>query len=182
MARIYIVRHGHAAAGFAEAVDPELDALGREQAERVAAQLAPLGSLPILTSPLMRARQTAEPLAVRWRCSPTIEDAIGEIPSPSNDLAERAVWLGEVVTGTWQDAGPELVTWRKRLLAAITAGQSDTVLFSHYVAINAVVGEAINDSRLVVFSPDNCSVTIVETAAGGLRLVQMGAAALTRVN
>jgi broad specificity phosphatase PhoE len=63
MPRLYLVRHGRAAATFAEAADPGLDALGRSQAEAVAEKLAAIGPIALLSSPLARARETSEPLA-----------------------------------------------------------------------------------------------------------------------
>ena len=60
------VRHGRAAATFAEAADPGLDELGRKQAETVGANLASLGPLAIVSSPLKRAQETSR---ARWlRC------------------------------------------------------------------------------------------------------------------
>ena len=57
MPGIYMVRHGKAAAGFAGHPDPGLDDLGRSQALATAAALAPLGPLPVYSSPLARARE-----------------------------------------------------------------------------------------------------------------------------
>ena len=37
--------------------------------------------------------------------------------------------------------------------------RADTVVVSHFIAINAVIGSATGDDRLVVCSLDNCSVT-----------------------
>ncbi|HEY3101908.1 MAG TPA: histidine phosphatase family protein, partial [Methylomirabilota bacterium] len=54
--RLYLVRHGKAAASFSEARDPGLDDAGAAQAEAMAERLAPLGPLPIITSPLRRTR------------------------------------------------------------------------------------------------------------------------------
>ena len=45
---------------------------------------------------------------------------------------------------------------------------------SHFVAINAVIGACLGDDRLVIRSLDNTSVTVVETTAGGLVLVEAG--------
>jgi broad specificity phosphatase PhoE len=183
MPRFYLVRHGHAAAGFGEASDPGLDPLGREEAKDVAVQLAPKGPLPILTSPLARAREAAGPLASSWRCRPVVENAVGEIPAPPENLAERAAWLAKFLKGAWGTAGPELADWRTRLLAVLLAQRTDTVIFSHYDAINAIVGAAIGDSWVVVFSPDNCSITIIDVDRASLRVVEKGREApLTRVN
>ncbi len=183
MARFYLVRHGRAEAGFGQSVDPSLDAVGRQQAEAVAARLAPLGPLPILASPLARARETAVPLSRLWRSAPTIETAVSEIPSPTQNLEQRVVWLREFMGGSWRQATPVLAQWRETVVATLLAQPEDVVIFSHYIAINVAVGSALHDDRVVVFSPDNCSVTVLETSGDSLRLIEKGAeAALTKVN
>jgi broad specificity phosphatase PhoE len=87
--RLYLVRHGKAAASFSEGRDPGLDATGAAQAEAMAERLAPLGPLPIITSPLRRTRETAATLENRWRFTARIEPAVGEIPSPMQDPTAR---------------------------------------------------------------------------------------------
>lgn len=184
MARIYMIRHGRAEAGFGESMDPALDALGREQAEAVAQKLAGLGPLPILSSPLRRTRETAEPLARVWNRAPVIEPAVAEIPSPGGmTLEERVAWLRALMAGSWRDAGRDLAEWRETCIATVASLPDDSVIFSHYVAINVIAGAALSDDRVVVFSPDNCSVTVFETDGTSLRLVEKGAeASLTKVN
>ncbi len=183
MARLYIVRHGRAAAGFGEAVDPGLDDLGRAQAQEVAEKLAPLGPLTIVSSPLARACQTAQPLAKLWQREPIIEDAVAEIPSPGLELDERARWLRKFMAGSWRGATPALAQWRENVISALTALNKDTVIFSHYLALNVAMGAAIEDDRVTVYSPQNCSVTIFETQNGKLTLVERGKEVLlTKVN
>ena len=64
--KIVLVRHGRPDEGHAERPhDPPLADDGRRQAEAVADALAAEGIDRIVTSPLLRARQTAEPLATR---------------------------------------------------------------------------------------------------------------------
>lgn len=182
MAKLYLVRHGRAAAGF-DVADPGLDEIGRSQAEQAAKVLEPLGPLRILTSPLARTRQTSKPLALAWRCEPAVEPAIAEIPTPSHlDVVTRVPWLRALMTGSWRDAGPELAVWRENVLATLGTLSQDTVMFSHFVAINVAVGHALGDDRVVVFSPDNCSITILENKAGRLRLIERGHEATTKVN
>jgi broad specificity phosphatase PhoE len=184
MARVYLVRHGKAEAGFGQSLDPGLDALGREQAEAVARKLNPLGPLPILSSPLARTQQTAAPLAKSWNKSPVIEPAVAEIPSPDGmGLEDRVIWLRKLMAGSWRDVPFDLAAWREHCIATVTGLAQDTVVFSHYVAINVILGAATGDDRIVVFSPDNCSVTVFETDGEKLRLVERGAeASLTKVN
>src|SRR5438876_10730367 len=93
MSRIYLVRHGRAAADWGSHVDPGLDDVGRTQAEAMASELAPKGPLPLVASPLRRTRETAAVLERRWELGARIQPPSGEIPSPVEDLAARADWL-----------------------------------------------------------------------------------------
>ena len=182
MAKIYLVRHGKAAAGFAGHADPGLDDLGRSQAEAAADRLAGLGPMPIYSSPLARARETAVPLARRWSSEVIIEPRVAEIPSPTDDLAERAAWLQQAMAGRWSALDASLQTWRRALIDCIAAMPEDSVVFCHFIAINVAVGAAENDDRMVVFSPDNGSVTILENDDGRLEVLELGRTAVTRVN
>jgi broad specificity phosphatase PhoE len=184
MPRITLIRHGRAAAGFGEDMDPGLDDLGRSQAEAVAQRLVGLGPRPILSSPLRRCQETAAPLARLWTKSPVIQPAVAEIPSPKGmSLEARVVWLRKLMAGSWSEAPDELAQWRAECVAAVVGLTEDTVVFSHYVAINVLMGAAIGDDRVVCFSPENCSVTVFDNAGGKLKLVEKGSeASLTKVN
>ena len=58
--------------------DPELSDLGRRQAEHMANYLATESIHAVYTSPLRRARQTAEPLARALGVEPTVVDGLAE--------------------------------------------------------------------------------------------------------
>ena len=182
MAKIYMVRHGKAAAGFDGHHDPGLDDLGRTQAQTTAAELAPIGPLALYSSPLARARETAEPLARHWAAEIVIEPRVAEIPSPTEVLAERAAWLRQAMQGRWSQLGPELQRWRQALVDCLVSLEQDSVVFCHYVAINVAVGAAQDDDRMVVFPPDNGSITVLSNDAGTLSLVSLGRSAQTVVN
>lgn len=183
MPRIYLVRHGRAAASFGEAADPGLDELGRSQAFSVADRLAPLGPLALMSSPLLRARETSRPLAQRWQRDVAIDPAVAEIPSPPDSgLVGRAEWLRAFMGRSWRDAPLELAQWREDAIAALAALPQDTVVFTHFIAINVAAGVAEGDDRVVLFRPDNCSVTIVEANNGILRMVERGREGETKVN
>lgn len=180
--RLYLVRHGRAAAGWDDDPDPPLDPLGRRQAESVAVELAPLGPLPVLVSPLRRCRETARPLAAAWAVEPAVEPAVAEIPSPEGvPMGERVGWLRRAMAGTWADLGPRYTSFRDEVVARLVACSADTVVVSHFVAINAAIGAALGDDRVVIDRVDNCSVTVVEAVGGRLRLVARGREADTLV-
>src|SRR5436309_4421611 len=101
MARLYLVRHGRAAAGWGDDLDPGLDDVGVAQAEAAAGILSPIGPLPIIVSPLRRTRETARPLEKAWGTSATVEPRVGEIESPGLDLSRRGEWLRGVMTSRW---------------------------------------------------------------------------------
>ena len=183
MPRIYIVRHGEAAATFAQHRDPGLSELGREQAKRAATLLKESGPLRILTSPLLRAKETAQPLAAIWNAKPEIDDRFAEVPSPmSQNLAERSTWLSDLMAGTWMELPQELQEWRRRMIQAAIDLTEDCVIFSHFVAINVLVGAALDLPALISFRPDNASITQFSTSEARLALVSRGREAKTRVN
>lgn len=186
MTRIYMVRHGRAAAGWNVDPDPGLDELGRSQSLAVASRLSKLGPLPVVSSPLLRCQQTAFPLATAWSTGVVIEKNVGEIPSPQGyALENRVEWLREVMAGTWADvaqkSGDIYRQYRSEVGQFISSLSHDTVVFSHFIAINAVIGQALGDDRVVLRQLDNCSVTIFECTDDGLEIVEMGGEADTLI-
>ena len=76
----------------------------------------------------------------------------------------------------------DLAAWRQAVVDALLERREDTVIFSHFIAINVATGAALGDDRLISFRPDNCSVTIFETSGTALKLVEQGREAETKVN
>jgi len=181
MAKLYLVRHGKATAGWGMEKDPGLDDLGHAQAKAAALTLAPLGPLSIITSPLARTRQTSKPLAKIWEIEPQVEKRVGEIRFPSENSANRVKWLKKIMVDRWPNLDQDLQQWRRETIETLCACEADCVVFSHFIAINAAVGHATGDDRVVSFRPDNCSITIMETGENTLILLERGAEAVTEV-
>jgi broad specificity phosphatase PhoE len=181
-ARLRLVRHGRASAGWDNHRDPGLDDVGRAQAEAVALVLAPLGPLPIVCSPMRRTRETAEPLATVWGVEAIIDPAVGEIVAPAGvEMGERIAWLRGAMDGSWSDLGEAHARWRSGVVDRLLALTADTVIVSHFVAINAAIGASVGDDRVVVARLDNCSVTVIDVVDGALRLVEIGREADTLI-
>lgn len=181
MARIYMVRHGKASASWADAADPGLDATGRAEAQAAADVLSKLSPMAILSSPLARARQTAEPLELAWSNHARIEPGVAEVPSPDIPLEGRGDWLRGVMSGSWSEADALRRAWRDGVVATLLRQPKDCAIFSHFVAINVAVGAATGDDRATLFSPANGSITIFETDGARLTLIEMGREAETAV-
>jgi broad specificity phosphatase PhoE len=189
MPKLYMIRHGEAASGWDADTDPGLSDKGRAQSEAVARDIeARVGKkLPLISSPLRRCRETSDPLAAMWDAPPRIETRVGEIPSPIDDLKARGEWLRTFMSGTWTDGLKlqgrlDLNAWRRGVAQALIELPEDTVIFSHFVAINAAAGTATNDDKVLSFRPDNCSVTVFETDGRELKLIERGNEAITKVN
>ncbi|TPW15594.1 MAG: 2,3-bisphosphoglycerate-dependent phosphoglycerate mutase [Acidimicrobiaceae bacterium] len=175
MTRLYLVRHGRAAAGWSTDRDPGLDEIGHGQAVAVAARLRPFGPLHIETSPFQRCRETASPLATAWGVTACVDQRIAEIPSPEGvAMSDRVEWLKHAMNGTWNELGVRYTAFRDAVAAACRSRQGDSVLFTHFIAINAAIGAATGDDRVVIRRLDNCSVTVIDVIDGVLHLVEGG--------
>jgi len=186
MTRIYMIRHGKAAAGWDGDADPGLDALGQSQAEAVAEKLQKLivAPVPVFSSPLKRCQETAAPLASAWGVAPQIEPRVGEIPPPVSDLTARTEWLRRVMAGSWQglyedkvsvESGVDFRGWNDNVLATLNKMQGEAVvIFSHFIALNAAYCAATGAEDVVSFAPANCSLSIFETDGRTLSLIEQG--------
>jgi broad specificity phosphatase PhoE len=172
---VILVRHGEAAAGWGDDLDPGLSELGRAQARHVAESLKPLGPLPVFTSPLRRCRETAAPIAEQWNVVPTIEPDVGEIKAPEHDLATRGPWLATVLGREWPDLPADQRAWRDAVLSSLLALVEDCVVVTHFVAINVAIGAATVDDRVVCHRVGNCSTTMLESDGNSLVLVTVPA-------
>lgn len=90
--RVVIVRHAKAAPGNPDELRP-LTPEGREQARRLGERLRPLAPDAIVTSPLLRARETASALGLG---EPEIDDRLAPGATP-DDVRAAAEGRGETV-------------------------------------------------------------------------------------
>lgn len=188
VARVYLIRHGKPASSWGEAdQDPGLDETGLAQARSARDQLLS-GRQPdrprlVVSSPLRRCRETAGPLAEALGLLPEIDARVGEIPTPAALSAdERPAWLQAAFQGRWSDIKGDLdyEAWRTAVVESLVS-RGGTAVFSHYVAINAVVSKLAGDDRVLAFRPNHASITVLETDGVTLRLVSRGDEAATGV-
>lgn len=170
---VYLVRHGEASVPWSQGRDAGLSPLGLQQAEAVAAELAQLNSLQVISSPLLRAQQTALPLGRRWRVPTQIDERYCEVPLES-DSVKRKAWLVDVMSSRWHDVNSNIAAWRSAAWDALLQIEQSSVIFTHFMLINAMVTHATEDERLVCFEPDYASVTHLRMTTGGCKLVAMG--------
>ena len=177
---IFLVRHGEAAAAWGNHPDPGLSELGRKQAEAVAEQLQTLGAAQAITSPMQRCRETAQPFERALGVTAPVVEEVSEIDTPSY-VTDRVTWLKRYMDGTWAAEGSEHLPWRDRMMARLAKAEDATVVFSHFVAINAIVSALRNDAKTIVFRPGHCSVTQLVRENGLLKVKELGSESATRV-
>jgi broad specificity phosphatase PhoE len=175
MTDIWIVRHGEAAASWEADPDPALSELGRSQAE--ATSLALLEFLPndvsIVSSPLRRAQETADALAAKMQKPVAIDDRFSEVRSPV-PLSERKDWLRNFMQQDWTQQTEDLWDWRNDIVAGLTACQGPTVVFCHFLVINAVVAHISGSNKVLQCWPANASFHHFALDAGKLSLLELG--------
>jgi len=188
MRRVHMIRHGRPASTWGDAdQDPGLDAVGLEQARTVARVLLalPEGERParVVSSPLRRCRETAQPLADALGVPVEIDARVGEIPTPAAlDAEARPDWLRQAFRGRWADIRGDLdyADWTRQVAQGVAAHPGAAV-FSHFVALNAAVSVATGGETVAAFRPDHVSVTVFDVVDGALILVNKGREASTQV-
>jgi broad specificity phosphatase PhoE len=188
MSRVHVIRHGKPASTWGDADDdPGLDDLGRQQAIAVMEWLLalPESERPrrVVSSPLRRCRETAEPTARALGVEIVIDPRVGEIPTPASiPAADRPAWLRAAFDGTWSQIKGDLDyrAWAEGGAAAV-ASYPGAAVFSHFVALNAAVGVATGEARVAAFRPDHCSITTFDIRDDRLILDGKGREAQSQV-
>src|SRR5690348_6344815 len=151
---VYLARHGQTALNESGVLrgllDPPLDETGWRQAANLGAALGPRQPSLVVASPLLRARETAQPVA----------DHAGLTVTPDGYLLDRdyGQWAGtpkDTVVAQWGsvDAAPGVEprsTVRSRAVAGLTALAQR---FSR-ASVVAVSHDAVNREVLAALDPD----------------------------
>jgi 2,3-bisphosphoglycerate-dependent phosphoglycerate mutase len=166
--------------GVGGPADPPLSAEGREQARELAAAWAD-GVDAVWASPLLRARETAAPLAAALGVEVAIDDDLAEMDRdaeayiPLEELRRDPTAWAEAVEAWVGPAGAELrAAFRRRVVAAVDRivaahrGQRVAVV-CHGGTINAALAEVLGLDEQLFFEPGYTSVSRVLASAAGAR-------------
>lgn len=178
---IFLIRHGEATASWDEHPDPGLSPEGRQQAVKVRDELERYQGLQLISSPLVRAQETAQPLASTLRASVITDPRFREIPSPVG-IEDRRAWLNAFMRQEWSEQGPEIHRWRNEAWNALFEFETTTAVITHFMIINAIVSRLTEAPETVCCVPDNGSITHIRMESGALKLVAVGRQAKTLVN
>jgi len=174
---IYLIRHGEAAHAWDKAPDPKLSGNGQIQAQKLADDYLPLlnaRDFQLVSSPLQRAQETAIPFQEALKLSPIINPNFAEVPSPSIALADRREWLKGLFSKKVNELEQPQVDWRNNIIAGIQSLEKNTLIFSHFMTINAVVGWIRGNEKLVSYYPNYCSITKIERVGNDFFIRSLG--------
>ncbi|MCW2582685.1 MAG: histidine phosphatase family protein [Klenkia sp.] len=191
MARLILVRHGQTTSNVAHALDTgspgaALTDLGELQAERLVDVLAHEQVDVLAASPLLRAQQTAAPLARARGLAVVTVDALREIPAGDLEMdTSPAAWqqyMDVVTAWTTSDLVPVLPGGRSgadvladadAAVEELTSGGGCTVAVSHGALIRAwVAARAVDVDAVAVGARElaNTGVVVLDAGEGGWHL------------
>jgi len=181
------IRHGEPeriAPGSGVRADPQLTASGQEQAELLADWLASEQIDAVLSSPLRRAYETAQPIAVALGREVETFEGIVEydvnsdhyIPTEELRVTKDERWTA-MVEGRWDEFGAELPEiFRARVDEAVTAiverfpGQRVAAV-CHGGVINVALGSVLGIAQPLWFEPGYTSMSRMLASRGGVRSI-----------
>ena len=164
--------------------DPGLTAGGLEQAARLAAWLAFEGADAVVSSPLARARETAEPIASALGLAVEVVEGISEYDAhsdeyiPIEELRELKDdrWYA-TIEGRWSDVGGvDPHEFQARVVPAVERlierfpGQR-VVAVTHGGVINVYLAHVLGIERTLWFYPEYTSVSRVHASRQGHRSI-----------
>ncbi len=164
--------------------DPELSVEGHDQSARLANYLATESVAAIYSSPMKRAFQTAEPLAVKTSLPITIVDDVAEYDRLSNEYipieelraANDERWH-KLVAGGWQSDSDTLDNFRHRVVSSLEQlisqhASQRIVVTCHGGVINQYIAHVLGIStERGFFYPQYTSIHRVVAAQNGLRSI-----------
>ena len=158
---IILIRHGEASAAWGDDPDPGLSEKGISQASKLTTikDLDQLDGYDFISSPKSRAVMTATPLIKKYNKNLKIDNAFTEIPSTNVEPKDKKEWLSNIVNMKLCSLPEEVNSWRLKLIRKIMERERNTIIFSHFMVINALIAEFINNDKLLCFYPDYTSLT-----------------------
>ena len=173
MGRVFLVRHGQTTANADQVIqgpriDAELSELGRRQAVSVAHALAEVPLRAVFTSPLQRARQTAEAV-VRQHSRASAEGKAGLAVQVVPELYEMdyGAFIGRRVPDVGSEMDQVFDAWRLGFVDQSFPGGESALLAQHRIRpFAARLAPAAESSDLAVVAHGRINRVLLATMTG----------------
>lgn len=170
--QLILVRHGRPAEGHAiYPDDPPLDELGQRQSQAAARWLAKEAITHIVSSPMRRAMETAEPLVERTGLTMRVMDGWAEADKHSSRYRSMET-LKALGGDEWRRflndpiryLGGDPHSFQRSVMLALSetlelSPQGRVVVFTHGMPINVVLSSILGLESLTRFAPGHASLT-----------------------
>ena len=167
---IIFVRHGEAESSFGTHQDPALSKNGLTQSLKLIEhnELQSLEKFAFISSPKLRAIETAKPIANKFNKEIKIDETFIEIPTEDIEMNKKQEWLKQIVRKERNQLPNNIKLWEKNIFEKVKSFHQSTIIFSHFMVINSILSTLSNNKNLLYFYPDYTSVTKIINLNGEL--------------
>ena len=167
---IIFVRHGEAEFSFGTHSDPPLSKNGVTQSLKLVKHdgLQSLEEFMFISSPKLRAIETAKPIANKFNKEIDIDETFIEIPSENIEMDQKQDWLKQMVQKEKNQLPDKIKSWDKNIFEKIRSFNQNTIIFSHFMVINSILSTLSKNKNLLYFYPGYTSVTKIINIDGKL--------------
>ena len=181
---LLLVRHGEASESWGNHSDPGLSDQGIKQSISLLEKnmVKSLDSYNFVSSPKLRARLTAEPLIKKFGKKLLINETYSEIPSNNIDNTKKRAWLTELMNTDIANFPENVALWRTNIIKHSLNIAQNTIIFTHFMVVNALISALLKKSRIMYFHPDYVSITKITFENYEVKSITLGDEKKTVVN
>ena len=157
---IIFIRHGEASDAWGDHLDPGLSDNGILQANNLLnhKELQNLKDFSFISSPKSRAIETGKPLAKKFDKKLNIDEVFIEIPSKDIAQEKKQEWLKNIVQTKIDNLPDFIQSWSDDIYFKTKSLEQNTIIFTHFMVINALLNKLSNKDTLMYFYPNYTSV------------------------
>ena len=181
---LLLIRHGEASESWGDHPDPVLSKNGEAQANSLIFknELESLEDFQFISSPKSRAKLTAQPLVDKFQKHLNINSIYSEIPSSDIDKSDKKNWLRDIMQLDMDYLPEEVLKWKNNLVDDCLNLSRDTIIFTHFMVINALVSSMLKHSKIMYFYPDYVSITKITLTNNEIKNIVLGDEKKTIIN
>ena len=169
--QVIFIRHAEASNSWGNHPDPGLSDNGKNQSKELIShpELIELDDYSFISSPKLRAIETAKPLAEKFKKELIIENIFTEIPSLNIEPDKKQEWLKNILQMNKNDLPENITKWKDNIISKTKAFSQDSLVFTHFIVINALLSELNSETKLLYFYPDYTSIVKITIEDGEFR-------------
>ena len=181
---LIFIRHGEASDAWNNHPDPGLSKTGISQSNDLLnnKDLEFLEKYSFISSPKLRAIETARPLAKKFNKKLKIDNDFIEIPSKNIDLNDRQEWIQEIIKTNKKDLPDYVKLWSKNIYKKTISFKNNSIIFTHFMVINALISEITSSETLLYFHPGYTSIVKIKIAENRIQSFFIQESKKTHIN